>query len=107
MSPLEWLEPWSSVEGESDEFRAGFRRQLEKEMARGHPLRGVPVELLARGNGDDCLFRLLDGTGRVAEVHLVWQGRQSPPWPMTTIHADAETWRRECMEPEHREWTAK
>ena len=100
---MEWLAPWMPAVGAEGE---DLRRQLEREVARGHELYGVPVELLARGDGDDCLFRLLDGSDRVAVVHLVWQGRQSPPWPATVLYADMNTWRLECMRPEHEGRTA-
>src|SRR5689334_17305269 len=73
---MEWLEPWSSTEGEEAAYLRTFADQLARETSRGHELHGKKVRLIGRGNGDDALFEILDGTGRVAEVHLVWQGRQ-------------------------------
>ncbi|MCW7541470.1 hypothetical protein OOT46_27040 [Aquabacterium sp. A7-Y] len=101
---MEWLEPWSSTEGMEDTYRRAFSDQLAKEISPGHELYGKQVRLIARGNGDDALFELLDGTGRVAEVHLVWQGRQTPPWPSSAIFPSLEDWRMARMIPEHREW---
>lgn len=95
---MEWLEPWGL---ENDPSNA-FQRQLATEVKLGHPLYQVPVRLIARGFGDDCLFELLDGTGRVALVHLVWQGPQNPPWPSSKIYSDLQTWQIEYMLPEHK-----
>jgi hypothetical protein len=102
---MEWLEPWSSTEGAGASYLRTFAEQLARETSRGHELHGLPVKLIARGNGDDALFEILDGSGRVAEVHLVWQGRQKPPWPSSAIFASLEEWRVKRMIPEHEEWT--
>jgi hypothetical protein len=62
---MEWLDPWWSTEGHSPEFHETFRKQLELE-----------AKLIARDNGDDALFQILDGSGRVAVVHLTWAKSQ-------------------------------
>jgi|SRR6267142_1459773 len=105
MDPVEWLEPWSAVDAEDRDYCGGFERQLALEVRRGHPLYGLSVHLIGRGNGDDCLFSLEDGSRRVAVVHLVWQGPQKPPWPSSAVYADLEAWVKECMIPEHQDWT--
>lgn len=87
-----------------ESFLNGFAEQLALEMSPGHELYNVPVRLIARGNGDDALFELRDGSGRVAEVHLVWQGRQRPPWPGSAIFSSLEEWRVKRMIPDHSEW---
>ena len=102
---MQWLEPWSGTEESEDSYRRTFAEQLARETSRGHVLHGIAVHRIGRGNGDDALFELLDGTGRVAEVHLVWQGRQKPPWPATAIFSNLEEWRIQRMIPEHQEWT--
>lgn len=84
-----------------------FCDQLARETSSGHILHGVAVRLIGRGNGDDALFELLDGSGRVAEVHLVWQGRQTPPWPTTEIFSNLDEWRIKRMLLEHEEWISK
>ncbi|MBV7417233.1 hypothetical protein KW830_02050 [Comamonas sp. CMM03] len=104
MQETDWLEPWTSTTGARDSYLRTFAEQLARETSPGHALHGVPVQLIGRGNGDDALFALLDGTGRVALVHLVWQGQQTPPWPATAIFASLEAWRTEHMVPESREW---
>lgn len=98
---MEWLDPW----GPADDPNKTFQRELETEVRRGHPLYKVPVRLIGRGNADDCLFALLDGSDRVAVVHLVWQGAQKPPWPGTAIYQNLDAWCIEHMLPEHKEWT--
>lgn len=78
-----WLAPWSSAEQHDDSYRAGVRDQLQREVAPGHFLYGLPVRLVGRGNGDDALFALLDGSGRVAQVHFTWaRSQQCLPWLM-------------------------
>jgi len=101
---VEWLEPWTSVDGDDRRHCEAFEREFSLEVGRGHPMFGLPVRLIGRGNGDDCLFAIEDGSLRVAVVHLVWQGPQKPPWPSCAIFDDVEVWEHECMIPEHNEW---
>ena len=100
---MEWLDPWSPIEEAEKSLIDGFAQQLARETRSGHEMHGLPVKLIGRGNGDDALYEILDGTGRVAQVHLVWQGRQNPPWPLSTIYSNLEQWRVESMIPEHKE----
>jgi hypothetical protein len=101
---MEWLEPWSSTEDADESYLRTFAEQLARETSRGHELHKIPAKLIARGNGDDALFKILDGSGRVAEVHLVWQGRQNPPWPASEIYSNLEEWEVKRMIPENKEW---
>lgn len=102
---MEWLEPWWPTAGQGEEFQRTFQRQLELELSPGHELYGVPVKLIGRHGGcDDALFELLDGSGRVAVVHLTWaKSRQRLPWPLSTIYDSLEAWAKERMRPEHEE----
>ncbi len=92
---MEWLEPWSPVaHGEE------LDDELRREVGPGHPLHGVATRTLARrGDCDDVLFALEDGTGRVAVVHLTWTSRppERPPWPSTRLFASLEAWARTGM----------
>lgn len=101
---MKWLEPWWSTQEMDDSFHETFARQLTLETRPGHSLYEVPVKLIGRGHGDDALFELKDGSGRVAVVHLVWQGSQVPPWPATAIYTSLLAWEQECMIPENQEW---
>lgn len=101
---MEWLEPWWGVDPNDRDFCDAFEKQFVLEVRHGHPMYGFPVRLIARGNGDDCLFSIEDGSNRVAVVHLVWQGPQQPPWPACAIFPSLGTWVQNCMIPQHREW---
>jgi hypothetical protein len=99
---MEWLEPWWSTECQDEQFHAGFKRELEGELSSEHPLHGIETRLIARGNGDDALFELLDGTGRYAVVHLTWARHPEPlPWPATELYNSLTSFVNERMIPEH------
>ena len=102
---MEWLEPWCSVYQSEERFKESWNKQLQIELSPGHVLYGVPVKLIARGNGDDALFEFLDGSGRVADVHLTWgKGPEKAPLPGTAIYVSLEHWAQEVMIPENQEW---
>jgi hypothetical protein len=102
---LDWLEPWWGTEHMDAQFHDSFRRQLEREVPPGHDIYGLQAHLIARGNGDDALFEILDGTGRVAQVHLTWaKGQERLPWPITALYSSLEEWARMSMRPDHEEW---
>jgi len=105
---MEWLEPWWSTAELDEQFHETFRRQLEREVPPGHSMHGLPVRLIARGNGDDVLFQILDGSGRVADVHLTWSKSQEYlPWPGTSIYLSLQEWIEKVMIPEHKEWAGE
>lgn len=110
---MEWLEPWVAItdldwpEQKKAEYRAGWERQLVREIGPQHILRGLTGELVARRfDRDDALFKLSDG--RLAEVHLTWaQGEEpDPAWPATGVFNSLEEWASESMIEQHREWIA-
>lgn len=104
---MKWLDPWWSTANQDQSFHDTLLRQLRLEVQAGHVIFGLPARIIGRGNGDDALFEILDGTGRVAVVHLVWsKGPQVPPWPSTTIFASLQAFVDDCMRPEHAEWIA-
>lgn len=102
---MEYLEPWHSAEQIGERIARGLEEQIRIELPPGHILYGITVKLLARGNGDDALFELLDGSGRVADVHLPWSKNQERlPWPGTDIYRNLKEWCEQVMVPEHKEW---
>jgi hypothetical protein len=102
METFRWLEPWWSTESHDEHSHEAFRKQLELEVSPGHCTYGLPVRLIARGHGDDALFRILDGSGRVAEVHLTWgKGQDQLPWPIATVYSSMDEWVKLSMIPEH------
>ncbi len=99
---MQWLEPWWSTATQDNEFHAGFKCELESEVGEGHPLKGIETRLIARGNGDDTLFELLDGSGRYAVVHLTWARHpELLPWPATELYDSLESFVADRMIPEH------
>jgi hypothetical protein len=102
---VEWLEPWTPTERMDSSYHESFLRQLRLELAPGHELFGLPVKLVGRGNGDDALFSVLDGSNRVATVHLTWaKNPERLPFPLTTIYQDFAHFTEARMRPEHLEW---
>jgi hypothetical protein len=100
---MDWLEPWSAADL-TQEMAAAFEQELDREVGPGHPLFGIRVETVARHRAcDDVLFRLLDGSTRVAVVHLTWtrRARETPPWPSTELYPDLQTWAEQRMRPDH------
>ena len=106
---MQWLDPWCDIAELGPDFAATFERVLAREVAPGHPLHGVPVAAIGKHGGcDDVLFRLLDGSGRVAVVHLTWTQSppERPPWPAAELFASGEAFAAERMRPDHEEFAA-
>src|SRR5678815_2005737 len=92
---MELKAPWYTPEDASD-----LERELAAELAPGHVLAAVKVKAIARRQDqDDVLFQLLDGSARVAVVHLTYAGRGNSQWPRATLFADFEAWRSEQLLP--------
>lgn len=92
---MQWPEPWFAVDEMGPDFGVTFEQVLRREVGPGHLLYGVPVQAISKsGANDDVLFRLLDGSGRVADVHLTWTGSfpERPPWPHTVLYDSIEVW---------------
>lgn len=103
---LEWLAPWDPIEGGAPDD--GTVRELRREIGDRHVLHGVPVRPVGRRRDrDDVLFELLDGSGRLAAVHLTYATRREadPRWPETTLFESLGDFERE-MRDDHAEWTA-
>ena len=104
MDEFQFLPPWWSTASQSNEFHDTFEKQLRIEIPPGHPLEDKPVRCIARGDGDDVLFEILDGSGCVAYVHLTWQSvRQEDPWPLTKVFSSLAQFADDIMIPENRE----
>jgi hypothetical protein len=107
---MEWLDPWWSTAEQTENFHQTFAAQLRLELCEDDPTYGVPVKILGRGNGDDALFQLLDGSGRVAFVHLHWSrlpGRTDDKFRTRShVYGSLEAFREQHMIPEHTQWLA-
>jgi hypothetical protein len=100
---VEWLEPWRHVAAERPDLAAAYEREMQAELGAGHPLFGVPVAAVAKHDGsDDVLFRVLDGSGRVAVVHLTWARHpEPPPRPATEFFPGIDAFAEQRMSPDH------
>lgn len=91
-------------------YHMTFEAQLRLELCEDDPAYGVPAKIIGRGEGDDALFQLLDGTGRVAFVHLHWQKGPSRIddefRTRSKVYASLEEFFQHRLLPEHREWAA-
>jgi hypothetical protein len=89
---VHWPYPFSPVAHPEDKL--ALEAELRRELKAGHPLFGLPVAAIGRRyDQDDVLFEILDGSGRVAEVHLTWAGeREKPPWPGTVLFDSFAEW---------------
>ena len=57
----------------------GLARELHSELCSEHVLFNIPaVAIGGRQDCDDVLFRLLDGSGRLAVVHLTYAQHPEP-----------------------------
>jgi hypothetical protein len=103
---MEWLAPWFDIVDFGPNCAATFEQVLHGEVAPGHVLHGLPMKAIAkRDSSDDVLFQLVDGSNRVAMVHLTWTKSppERPPWPVAQIFESREIWSKQCMEPDHSE----
>jgi hypothetical protein len=103
---IEWLEPWKPIE--DPDFARAIEDELNRERSSAHALSGLPLVAIGQHTGtDDFLFRVDDGSGRLALVHLTWAGkRETPPWPQSMLFADVADWIDQGMRPDHDETTA-
>ncbi|WP_435008116.1 hypothetical protein P12x_005391 [Tundrisphaera lichenicola] len=103
---MEWLDPWWSTAEWGQEVAVTLERELVREVGPGHPLHGIPSKAIGKhASCDEVLFQLLDGTGRVAVVHLTWSRYlpEEPPWPATEIYSSLEEWAELGMRPDSEE----
>lgn len=98
---MEYLEPWQA------EFDSTLVAELQREIPQGHILFGVSVSPVARrGDRDVVLFSILDGSDRVALVHMTWSIETSPNYPRTKVFESLRSWAETCMISDHVEFTA-
>jgi hypothetical protein len=84
---MNYLDPWFAV----NDLR--LADELRRELPPGHILAGVAVAARARRQDrDDVLFSVLDGSGRLAQVHLTYQPESDPCWPLTALFSTEAEW---------------
>ena len=99
----EFIDPWWSTDEQDAFFHQTFLNQLKIEVGPDHVMYGLPVRMIGRdGGSDDTLFEILDGSGRLALVHLTWKKGQEPlPWPLTAFFPNFEAFKMTYMVPEN------
>jgi hypothetical protein len=105
---IEWLDPWYGLGPDYASQARALECELSRELRSGHVLSGLDFEAVGkRGDRDDALFRLNDGSGRLALVHLTWSGKQEhPPWPSTLLFASVQDWIERGLLPDHTEYVS-
>ena len=77
-----------------------FEDEYAIEIAKGHPLYGVPVKAIARRKDcDDVLFRLLRHLCEYTLVHLTWSKKEEtePKLPTFELYADDDDLVETCF----------
>ena len=93
---IEWPEPWTPVKAD---VASRLEAELQRELPPGHVLAGVRVMAIAhRIDQDEVGFRLTDGPGAFAIVHLSYQVERDPRWPDTDVFATASDLNRQVQE---------
>ena len=94
---MHWLAPWHPYphDGKAEV-------ELARELPHGHVLEGVPVRAVGfREDCDDVAFALLDGSARIAVVHLTYSHERDPHWPHADLYADADDFAARRLGPDH------
>jgi hypothetical protein len=103
MNPLlEILPPWETLD---EFFTKAWEDDYAVEIAKGHPLYGVPAKALAYDRLD-VLFRLFRHPCQYAVVELTHSGREEPPpaRPAFALFRDVDRLMHECVQPRHEVW---
>lgn len=102
---IEWLEPWRPID--DPDLAQVFEEELAREIAPEHPLANLPLRAIGQHTmTSEFLFRIDDGSDRVALVRLTWTGRrEKPPWPESRFYENEADWMTNGMRPDHDETT--
>jgi hypothetical protein len=100
-----WLIPWRPFAdcSESDPLS----HELRSELCPQHILFGVPARPIGRRQDcDDVLFELLDGSCRLAVVHLTYAQRPEPDprWPEAEVFENWTDFETRRMRAEADNW---
>lgn len=87
-----WPERWGPIDDPAIE--RALEVELQRELKPDHQLFGLPLKAIGRRRDcDDVLYAIQDGSGRVADVHLTWQGiNELAPWPSTFVFESIMHW---------------
>ena len=91
---MNWPEGWAPFQGGATDD--SFVQELRREMPPGHVLKDTPLRTIGKGDyQDNVLFEILDGSGRVAAVHLTYSSETDARWPDSKIYEDWSHFERE------------
>jgi hypothetical protein len=77
-------EDWEDADGGT---WSALVKELEKELAPGHPLYEASYSMVARRWAQDDILLIVDGHPGCASLHLTWkQAPEALPWPRTHWH---------------------
>jgi hypothetical protein len=94
---VDWLVPWHPYPHDG-----AAAQELARELPRRHVLAGIPVKAIGfRQDCDDVAFELLDGTCRIAVVHLTYTRESNPRWPHADLYADEREFVAQRLLPDH------
>ena len=97
---MDYLEPWFAVDD------TAWVDELNRELSPGHALHGMKLAARARRQDcDDVLYEFLDGSGRLAKVHLTYRKETDPSRPLTTVYANGGQW-QQAMAADHEAFSA-
>ena len=97
-----FLKPWRALQDEAE--GDGVVRELRLEVSDRHALARLPLRAIARReDDDDVLVETLDGSGRLAVVHLTWGKHPEPfcDFPLTTFYSSWKHFEQVVMRAHH------
>ena len=96
MNTFAWPDQWYEVRPEN---RISLELELSHEISSSHVLFGRSVHAIARREDcDDVLFAVV-GSSQVAQVHLVYRGKElHSDWPTTVLYESLSEWQEEQTE---------
>jgi hypothetical protein len=84
---LDFLEPWFA------DANPSLKAELLRELIPGHILYGLPVTPVARRQDrDDVLFKIVDGSDKVAVVHLTYNRETCHEYPRASVFRSMDDW---------------
>ena len=104
---IQWLEPWEPVKADFDP--APFLKELQRELAAGHPLANKTIIPRARRmDCDDWLVELPGTEPAWAVVHPTYSGIRETTvnFPWTVFFSTLTDWVEKCMKRDHDEWVS-
>ncbi len=90
---MEWPARWEPFADGTPDDR--LVREFRREAPPGHVLADVSLRTVGTNHVDNVLFELLDGSGRLAAVHLTFNRETDPRWPDTAVYDSWEHFQRE------------